>query len=157
MAEYWGGITRSGSLGSYSYGTIAGREDMPVNYVSWYDSLRFANWLHNGQPTGAQDNTTTEDGAYDMSLGSSVVRKAGATVFLSSEDEWYKAAYCDSVSMSYFDYPAGTNTQTVCALSGATANTANCDLLVGNVIDVESCTASASSCGTFDQGGSAFE
>jgi hypothetical protein len=66
-------------------GSAAG---MPVNFVSWYDCLRFANWLHNGQPTGAQDSTTTEDGAYDLSLGSSVVRKAGATAFLTSEDEW---------------------------------------------------------------------
>ncbi len=47
---------------------------MPVNVVSFYDSRRFANWLDNGQPTGAQDSTTTEDGAYDMSFGSSVVR-----------------------------------------------------------------------------------
>ncbi len=62
----WGGITRSGSSGSYTYSAIGGREDMPVNHVSWYDSLRFANWLHNGQPTGAQDNSTTEDGAYTI-------------------------------------------------------------------------------------------
>ena len=25
----------------------------PVNYVSYWDSCRFANWLHNGQPSGA--------------------------------------------------------------------------------------------------------
>jgi hypothetical protein len=36
---------------------------MPVNRVSFYDALRFANWRHNGEPTGEQDNTTTEDGA----------------------------------------------------------------------------------------------
>ena len=65
----YGGITRSGSSGSYTYTTIAGREGMPVNWVSSYDALRFANWLHNGQATGVQDSTTTEDGAYDMSLG----------------------------------------------------------------------------------------
>jgi hypothetical protein len=39
---------------------------MPVNYVSFYDALRFANWLHNGQPTGAQGNATTEGGAYTI-------------------------------------------------------------------------------------------
>jgi hypothetical protein len=39
-----------------------------VNHVSWYDAVRFANWLHNGQPTGAQDNTTTEGGAYTLPL-----------------------------------------------------------------------------------------
>jgi hypothetical protein len=34
MAVDYGGITRAGSSGSYSYSTIAGRENMPVNYVS---------------------------------------------------------------------------------------------------------------------------
>ena len=33
----------------------------PVNYVSWYDSIRFANWLHNGQGPG-----DTETGAYTL-------------------------------------------------------------------------------------------
>ncbi len=69
--------------------------DKPVNYVSWYDSIRFANWLNNGQGTG-----DTETGAYTLlggtptpSNGVSITRNAGATWFLPSEDEWYKAAY----------------------------------------------------------------
>ena len=66
MGSSNGGITRSGGSGSYTYSAIAGRGNMPVNFVSFYDALRFANWLHNGQPTGAQDNTTTEDGAYTI-------------------------------------------------------------------------------------------
>ena len=96
MGSGYGGITRSGSSGSYTYSTFTGRANMPVNYVSWYDTLGFANWMHNGKPTGDQDASTTEDGAYDMSLGSNVVRKLGARVFLPSEDEWYKAAYYKS-------------------------------------------------------------
>jgi hypothetical protein len=152
MGSGYGGITRSGSSGSYTYSTRAGREDMPVNYVSFYDALRFANWMHNGQPTGAQGSTTTEDGAYEMSLGSSVVRKAGARVVLTSEDEWYKAAYYAG-SGTYYDYPAGSDTQTTCAVPGATANTANCSFLVEDLTDVGSYTGSASPSGTFDQGG----
>ena len=35
-APNFGGITRSGSSGSFSYSAIAGREDMPVNSVSFY-------------------------------------------------------------------------------------------------------------------------
>ena len=61
------GITRSGSgtVGNpYTYAVDANFVNRPVNYVSWGDSARFANWLHNGQPMGAQDLTTTEDGAY---------------------------------------------------------------------------------------------
>jgi formylglycine-generating enzyme required for sulfatase activity len=157
MGSGRGGITRSGSSGSYTYSAIAGREGTPVNYVSFYDSLRFANWLHNGQPTGAQDSTTTETGAYDMSQGSSVVRKAGAKIFLTSEDEWYKAAYYDSQSTSYFDYPAGSDTQTTCAVPGPTPNTANCDLVVFELTDVGSYPGSPSPYGTFDQGGNVWE
>jgi formylglycine-generating enzyme required for sulfatase activity len=95
----------------HTYSVAADWANRPVNYVSWNDALRFSNWLHNGQPTGAQDATTTEDGAYDMSLGSSVVRKAGATVWLPSEDEWYKAAYHknDGVTGNYFDYPTSND------------------------------------------------
>jgi formylglycine-generating enzyme required for sulfatase activity len=156
-APNYGGITRSGSSGSYTYSAIVGREDMPVNWVSWYDSLRFANWLHNGQPTSAAANTTTEDGAYNMYLESAVVRKAGAKVFLASEDEWYKAAYYKGggTSAGYWDYPAGSDTQTSCTAPGATANTANCDTL--DVTDVGSYTGAASPSSTFDQGGNVYE
>jgi hypothetical protein len=161
MGSGFGGITRGGSSGSYTYSTIGGRENKPANHVSFYDSLRFANWLHNGQPTGAQDNTTTEDGAYTITpagiAANSITRNAGATIFLTSEDEWYKAAFYDAVSMSYFDYPAAMDTQTVCAAPGAAANTANCGNVVGDFTDAGSYTASASPNGTFDQGGNVWE
>ena len=57
-------IQRSGSSGIYTYSVAGDWADRPVNWVDWGDAARFANWLHNGQPTGAQDLTTTEDGAY---------------------------------------------------------------------------------------------
>jgi formylglycine-generating enzyme required for sulfatase activity len=79
----------------------------PVNYVSWYDSLRFANWLHNGQTTGAQDATTTEDGAYTFSGATTVgARNLGALVWLPNENEWYKAAYYKGggTNAGYWDY-----------------------------------------------------
>ena len=56
-------IERTGSDGSYSYSVAADRANRPVNYVSWGDAARFSNWLANGQPTGSQDLTTTEDGS----------------------------------------------------------------------------------------------
>ncbi|MHC4066385.1 MAG: SUMF1/EgtB/PvdO family nonheme iron enzyme, partial [Planctomycetota bacterium] len=57
-------IQRSGSSPNYTYSVAPDWADRPVNYVSWGDAARFANWLHNGQPTGPQDLTTTEDGSY---------------------------------------------------------------------------------------------
>ncbi len=156
MGSGFGGITQNGSSGSFTYQVIEGRGDMPVNFVTFYDSLRFANWLHNGQPMGGQDGATTEDGAYTFSGATSVgPRNAGATIFLTSEDEWYKAAYFDGAS--YFDYPVGTDTQTLCALPGADPNTANCGSVVGDLTDVGSYTGSSSPYGTFDQGGNVWE
>lgn len=109
-----GGITRSGNSGSYTYATIEFRQNHPVNFVSFWDAARFSNWLHNGQPTGAQDNTTTEDGAYTLTpatiSSNTVTRNSGAQWALPTEDEWYKAAYYqpqigpDGVSGAPFDY-----------------------------------------------------
>jgi formylglycine-generating enzyme required for sulfatase activity len=158
MGSGLGGITQSGSPGNYSYSVIGGRGNMPVNWVTIYDALRFANWLHNGQPFGTQDATTTEDGAYTFSDSTTVgLRNTGATIFLTSEDEWYKAAYYEAVSASYFDYPAGSDVQTTCALPGATANTGNCGMAVGDFTDVGSYTGAPSPYGTLDQGGNVWE
>jgi formylglycine-generating enzyme required for sulfatase activity len=158
-----GGITRTGSSGSYSYSAIAGRENMPVNYVSFYDAARFANWMNNGQGSGA-----TETGAYTLlggsatpSNGTTVTRNPGASIFLTSENEWYKAAYYDASSGNYFAYPAGSNTQTVCASPSAATNTANCNGVInppsGYPTPVGSYSGSPSPYGTFDQGGNVFE
>jgi sulfatase modifying factor 1 len=162
MSEPGNGIMRSGSSGSFSYSVIAGRENRPVNYVSFYDSLRFANWLHNGQPTGAQDGTTTEDGAYTLTpidvTNNTVTLNGGAQVFVPSEDEWYKAAYYDTNAMLYYDYPAGSDSKTTCTTPGPTPNTANCGLVyIGHLIDVGSYTGASSPSGTFDQGGNVAE
>lgn len=88
-----GGISRSGSPGSYVYSVRPNMGDKPVVFIGFDDSLRFANWLHNGQPTGVQDSSTTEGGAYTMIDGVNEVRSPGATHFVPTYNEWYKAAY----------------------------------------------------------------
>jgi sulfatase modifying factor 1 len=155
----YGGITRSGSSGSYTYSAISGRGDMPVNYVSFYDALRFANWMNNGQ--GSAD---TETGAYTLlggtawpSNGGTVTRNAAATIVLPSENEWYKAAYYDRLSGSYFDYPANSDAQSVCQGPDLDPSRANCNLAVGNLTIVGSYKGSASAYGTYDQGGNVYE
>jgi formylglycine-generating enzyme required for sulfatase activity len=162
MGSGLGGITRGGSSDSYTYEAMASREQRPVNHVSFYDALRFTNWLYNGQPAGAQDPTTTEDGAYTIIAenylsGPLIFRNPGATTFLPSEDEWYKAAYYDAPSASYLDYPAGSDASTSCAVPGAAENTANCNQVVGDLTDVGSYTGSVGPNGTFDQGGNVWE
>ena len=156
----YGGIARSGTVGNYSYAAISGRENLPVVYVDVYDAMRFSNWLQNGQPnTGAQTNGTTENGSYTFS-GTYVVgpRNSGATIFLSSENEWYKAAYYDSLTASYFDFATGTNTQPTCASPTASPNRANCGGSgTGDLVSVGSYPGSPSPFGTFDQAGNVQE
>ncbi len=133
---------------------------MPVNYVSVWDAMRFANWLHNGQGNG-----DTETGAYTLLGGTpapsnrgTLKRNAGATVFLTSVHEWHKAAYYDAGSASYVDYPAGSDTPSTCASPTATANSANCGAAAANdLTSVGSYPGSPSAYGTFDQGGNVFE
>ena len=63
------GITQNGVSGSFTYSVKADMGDKPVIFVSFFDAMRFVNWLHNGQPAGAQDASTTQDGVYAISDG----------------------------------------------------------------------------------------
>jgi hypothetical protein len=155
------GIQRGGSSGSYTYTAVAGRESRPVSFVSFWDALRFANWLHNGKPTGPQGPTTTEDGAYTITAGgisdNSITRNTGATFALTSEDEWYKAAYFDPATASYFLYPTRSSAAITCGAPSDAANRANCNQQVSATTNAASYSGSASPSGTFDQGGNVAE
>jgi formylglycine-generating enzyme required for sulfatase activity len=166
-----GGITRSGDgmLFDYAYTVKEGFADKPVNFTSFWDAARFANWLQNGQPSGAQSATTTESGAYLLTSAAisanSVTRSVGAQIFLPSEDEWYKAAYYDALSTSYFEFPTRSNLAPACTAPTAAANSANCDAPGTDASDpdvdgltiVGVYTGSASRYGTLDQGGNVWE
>jgi hypothetical protein len=58
------GIARSGEPGVHAYATMADMADKPVNYVSFFDAMRFINWLHNGEGSG-----NTETSAYTIGNG----------------------------------------------------------------------------------------
>jgi sulfatase modifying factor 1 len=151
MAGSFGGITRSGSAGSYTYSTVSGRANNPVNFVSFWDATRFANWLHNGQGSG-----DTETGAYTLTSsgisGNTVTRNAGWQWAVTSENEWYKAAYHQPASAggdsdNYWLYSTSSNTITTAQ--------ANYDALIGNTTPVGSYAANYY--GTFDMGGNVWE
>jgi formylglycine-generating enzyme required for sulfatase activity len=162
----YGGIARSGTDGSYTYNTLAGRDNLPVNFVSFWDAVRFANWLNNGQPMGAQGPTTTENGAYTLTpqgiANNSVSRNASAQVVIPSHDEWYKAAYYDSSTSNYFFYPTGSDATIECSAPNAAPNQANCrhhndPANPQGPTNVGSYSGSSSPYGTFDQGGNVNE
>ena len=153
--------------------------------MSWYDALRFCNWLHNGRPAGAQDNTTTEDGAYTLTGATSDAagtdpihgangRNMSALFHLPSENEWYKVAYhVPDLGDTYYLYPTGSNTAPTVASADANgkidndndnANIANYERGAdwngqdGNVTAVGSGgPGSASVFGAYDMGGNLKE
>jgi formylglycine-generating enzyme len=142
-------IQRNGSSGSYSYSVSWMYEYQPVNYVSFWDACRFANWLNNGQ--GASG--TTEYGTYSLNgvmnpTNSSITRNAGAKWAVTSENEWYKAAYYNGTTGLYNLYPTGGN--------GISTGMANYNYSEGHPENVGS-YAYASPYGTFDQGGNVWE
>lgn len=101
-----GGIVRSGTPGSYYYVSKMHHGNKPVNYVNWIDCARYCNWLHNG----ATDASDTENGAYTINPLGAVSRNVGATYWIPLENEWYKAAFYDALSHSYYLYGTQNNT-----------------------------------------------
>ena len=153
-------ITRSGTSGNFTYSANVDAENHPVAPVSWFSAARFANWMHNGQGMGS-----TETGAYDMTLPTPV-RLAGATVFLPTENEWYKAAYHDPRGSAaagppgddnFWLYPTQSDTAPTAEASPGGANSANYDNAVGDMTDVGSYTMTTSFYGAFDMGGNVWE
>jgi len=171
--EYGCKIQRSGTPGSYTYNVASDWANRPVNYVSWGDAARFANWLHNGQPSGAQGAGTTETGAYTLNGAMTnaellaITRNADWKWAITSEDEWYKAAYHknDGVTGNYWDYPTSSNSRPSNVLGNPTdpgnnATYYNSGYTIGSPYwrtEVGAHENSDSPYGTYDQGGNALE
>ncbi len=161
------GITRTSGSAGFSY-AVKGNGNVPVFDVSWGDSVRFVNWLQNGQPTGAEGPATTEAGSYTLTGTSdasllAVTRTPGATWVLPTRDYWYKAAYYKTggTNAGYWAYPTQSDTQPSNLLSSTGTNNANyADINQGGFTDhvnfltpVGAFAASPGPYGTFDQGG----
>jgi len=176
------GISRSGTSGAYSYSTIApygstppgasSSGNRPITYVTWFSAARFANWMQNGQGSGS-----TETGAYTLggaTSGDAVAKNLGATFYIPTENEWYKAAFFSpdkggAGSPGYYAYAtqsdttpgntigSGTNQANymniVYSVTGSTSETNSQNYLT----DVGAFSGSASYYGTFDQSGNSYE
>ncbi|MDD3181008.1 MAG: SUMF1/EgtB/PvdO family nonheme iron enzyme [Opitutaceae bacterium] len=168
-SEAYGGITRSGSSGSYAYAVKSGYENKPVTYVSFWDATRFANWLNNGQGSASTETGSYTLGGVTNPVNNTVTRNGGANWVVSSENEWYKAAYYDPTLNSgtggYWEYPVRSNTlgDNTAFTATNSANYNDGDYAVFNgagtdgALPVGSYPNASSYYGTFDQGGNVWE
>ena len=167
-----GGISfTSGAASGSKYAIRPNMGDKPVNFVSWFDAARVANWLQNGQGSGS-----TETGAYTLvggqTSGTAPAANPGASYLLPTEDQWYKAAYYKGggTNAGYWDYAtqsdsdptAVTADSTGIGSAGSTGNFANYNSAAvwngqtGNVTTVGT-NGGASAYGAFDMSGNIFE
>jgi formylglycine-generating enzyme required for sulfatase activity len=165
-------ITQSGTPGNYSYavgGSYAQAANCPIYAVTWGDAARFCNWLQNGQPkTLGEVSGSTETGAYTLAGANdnnslvSVGRNDGASYFLPTLDEWYKAAYynVNKTASGYWAYPTqndscpcncplGTNNANFYSCGGGNP----CTDPVNRLTPVGFFADSPGPYGTYDQGG----
>ena len=77
--------------GKLVYEAYPATANAAVTYVSWYDALRYCNWLGESYTISNQDL--------------SAERIVDAEYFLPTENEWYKAAYYDPKGKKYKLYP----------------------------------------------------
>jgi formylglycine-generating enzyme len=188
------GITRSRTYGHFIY-TVTGPlgvaprgaespDSRPIAQVSWFDAARFANWMSNGQPTGPQGPTTTENGAYNLNGAISGVAPAlnainpntgSAPLYrIPSEDEWYKAAYYKGggKSAGYWDYATKSNEPPGNTIGGGSnqanwysdyntrysvTGTGSFSISQNYLTNVGAYSGSPSAYGTFDQTGNVSE
>ena len=127
--------------------------------------------MSNGQPSGAQTSTTTEDGAYNLNgatSGNAVAANAtnpntllAPTYRIPLENEWYKAAYYSpnyggTGVGGFYAYATRSNSAPGTTI-GSSANQANYNNAIGHSTDVGSFSGSGSFYGTFDQTGNVWQ
>ncbi|MFM8496105.1 MAG: fibronectin type III domain-containing protein, partial [Planctomycetia bacterium] len=126
-----GGITNTGTTNGSRYAVKPNMGDKPVNYVSWFDAARVANWLHHGaraySTTDASANAPQNTGAYTLGAltsGTAQAKNAGALFSIPTENQWYKAAYYNPTLSNgaggYRVYGNGFDTQPTAVTASAT-------------------------------------
>ncbi len=138
--------------------------DRPATGITWFEAATFVNWLN----TSSGGSVAYKfDGSGDFQLwdagdtldydASNAYRSVRATYWLPSMDEWYKAAYYDPDTGTYFDYATGSDTAPTAVAAGQTAGTAVYDQAFGTgPADIVN-AGGLSPYGTMAQNGNAIE
>ncbi len=127
-----GGITNTGTVDGSRYTVKANMGDKPVNFLSWWDVARVANWMHNGAQTYAFTDATASapqnTGAYTVGTTTfgapAPAKNPGALFYIPTEDQWYKAAYYkgSGTSSGYWDYATQSDTAPTAVTADSTGN-----------------------------------
>ena len=140
--------------------------DQPSAPINWFQAAAFTNWLNTstGHVAAYQLNpaltslTLWSSGDAWQAGGENLYRNKNAYYFLTSENEWYKAAYQknDGVTSNYWDYPTASNSAPTAVGSGTGAGTAVYNGVVRAPASVFS-DGGLSAYGTMGQGGNVLE
>jgi formylglycine-generating enzyme required for sulfatase activity len=161
-----GGIEAStGNTGEVivtTYAVKPGFDNKPVNFVTFQDAVRFANWLGTGETENGV-YTLTPDGITSNSITRNQDVWTGNAGYyaIASENEWYKAAYYDPTrdeTGGYWLYP--TRNDTISYTTDA-ADGVNLSLRApGESVELTEAGSyihASSYFGTYDQGGNVWE
>jgi len=164
--QWWTALAADPNIGNACSGTGS----QPAGRISWYEAAKFCNWLTTGDansgpydtshPKWGESSVTTNDYVMDHQAAADLW---GRAYFIPTEDEWYKAAYYDGSTSTYYDYPNGTDTvptaKTPADQDATSPGSANYGSVVGSPTDVGAYDAwpTDSPYGTFDQGGNVWE
>jgi hypothetical protein len=123
-------IDKANALGNLGITKDTRGPDKPATSVSWFEAAQFVNWLNTStghtpaykfDGNGEFQLWTPDDTGYDAN---NLFRNSEAKYFLPSADEWYKAAFYDPATNTWYDFPTGSNTAPTSVASGIDPGTA---------------------------------
>jgi len=123
-------INKANALGSLRITHDNRGVNKPATSISWFEAAQFVNWLNTSKGAtpaykfdggGNFQLWSPGDAGYDPN---NLYRNSLAAYFLPSTDEWYKAAFYNSVTNTYGDYPTANGLVPTAVSSGTAVNTA---------------------------------
>jgi formylglycine-generating enzyme len=108
-------IDKANAVGALEITKTLRGPNKPATEISWFEAARFVNWLntstgnHPAYKFGSGGNFQLWQPSDPGYVSGIQFRNSLAKYFLPSVNEWYKAAYYDPASGTYYDFPTGSN------------------------------------------------
>jgi hypothetical protein len=142
----------TGNDGGYIRSAYFTGAQQPTNYISWYETLQFCNYLTSGDKSkGAyQFSGNNADPGNFIGIDRAAAQATYGIIYvLPTDDEWYKAACYKPDGSGYSLYANGTNTTPIAGVQS------NYNWAIGAPWDVGTGTQEQN--GTFDMMGNVWE